>query len=161
MSAGIPSSTTCRRPLLARVHEVCTREVSLQSKSWCPEKQKANLHQRSRSPSEKRLGIMLSTGPLPPLASAHLLLPRVASAWVETESQEWRRVRQVLRLSTGPLLGLRWPLGLSSPCTCSAGSCGRASSVSDTPECLIACSVRSCVLVLVRQNDHFIPCINT
>lgn len=77
--AGCQLASRRPRPVTAPCWPVCTR--CAQGKSWCPEKQKADLHQRSRSPSEKRSGIMLSAGPLPSLASPHSPLPRVPSAW--------------------------------------------------------------------------------
>lgn len=57
-----------------------------------------------------------AVGGTPPFPGINTLAPSPSHiSWVETESQEWRRVRQVLRLSTGPLLGLKVATGLVQP----------------------------------------------
>lgn len=101
------------------------------------------------------LGHNVRTSPLPSLASPHSPLPRVASAWVGTESRAWRRARQVLRLSTGPFAG---PEG--GHWACPAPAPAQQAAVSSVlsfryPEYSVACP-RAC-----RQNDHFIPCIKS
>lgn len=109
MSAGIPSSTTCHCPLLARVHKVCTREVLV------PREAESRLAPEISVSLGETLGHN-AVGRTPPFPGVTALAASPSAiSLVEVGSQEWRRARQGLGLSTGPFAGPEVATGLVQP----------------------------------------------